>query len=175
MILGLNVLDIVFLIIIVLSVIFGIIKGFVRELFSLAFFILALVLSFLYYSEIGEWYGENLSRNIANFAGFITIFVVILVIGSLVTYLVKKLFILGPLKSIDRIFGGVFGMVRGILLVCIIVFVFIAFQVNDKLIKESRLSPYVLETIQSVIKLAPDKFKEKKDQVVNERLGKKDS
>ena len=40
--LGLNVLDIIFLIILFLSIMFGIIKGFIRELFSLAFFVMVL-------------------------------------------------------------------------------------------------------------------------------------
>ena len=74
-----NFLDILFLALVILSTLFGIIKGFIRELFSMAFFIVALILSFLYYSDVGTIYSKYLSENIANFAGFVTIFVVVLV------------------------------------------------------------------------------------------------
>lgn len=163
-----NVLDILFLAIVILSTLFGIIKGFIRELFSLAFFIIALILSFLYYSDVGTIYSKYLSENIAHFAGFVTIFVAVLVVGTLVTYFIKKIFILGPLKTIDRIFGGVFGLVRGMLIAALIVFVMIAFQINDSLVRKSRLAPFVLETIRVVFNLTPEKFKEKKDAIIDD-------
>lgn len=165
---SLNFLDILFLTIVILSTLFGVLKGFIRELFSLAFFIIALILSFLYYSDVGTIYSKHLSENIANFAGFVTVFVIVLVVGTLVTYFIKKMFVLGPLKTIDRIFGGVFGLVRGILIAALIVFIMIAFQINDDLVRKSRLSPYVLETIKSVFKLTPEKFKEKKDALIDD-------
>ncbi|MCK4762501.1 MAG: CvpA family protein [Candidatus Aminicenantes bacterium] len=178
MIAGFNILDILFVTIVLLSVIFGILKGFIRELFSLAFFIIALILSFLYYSDVGKIYGDYVGKNIADFAGFVSILVFVLVVGTLVTYFIKKAFILGPLKSIDRIFGAVFGLLRGVLIAAIIMFAMVAFQINDRLVEESKLSPYVLETIQAITKLTPDKFKEKKDELIERAApgtGKKDS
>jgi membrane protein required for colicin V production len=153
---------------VILSTLFGVIKGFIRELFSLAFFVIALILSFLYYSEVGTIYGKYLSKNTANFAGFVTLFVLVLIVGTLVTFLIKKMFILGPLKTIDRIFGGVFGLVRGILITALIVFVMVAFQINDNLVHKSRFSPFVLDTIRVVFKLTPEKFKEKKDAIIDD-------
>jgi len=158
----LNILDVIFLMIVVFSVLFGIIKGFVRELFSLAFFILAVVLSFLYYFEVGNSFlGYIKKRDIANFVGFLIIFVVVLIIGALVTYFMKKIFVVGPLKSIDRILGGVFGLIRGILVSAILLLGLIVFPVSDNLILKSQLSPYILKTVEVVLNLFPEKFKEK--------------
>ncbi|MCP5047305.1 MAG: CvpA family protein [bacterium] len=162
-----NILDIILLIILFVSIMFGIIKGFSRELFSLAFFIIAVVLSFLFYYEVGSLYSIK-SRDVANFAGFITIFVVILIVGSLVTYFTKKVFTFGPLKSIDMIMGGVFGLVRGILIVSIIVFALISFPVSDNLILNSRLSPYVMKSIDVFFGLLPAKFQKKVKLVTGE-------
>ena len=118
---NLNILDVVFLLIIFLSILFGVIKGFIRELFSLAFFIIAVVLSFLFYHDIGSVLKKYLKdRDVSNFVGFIIIFVFILIIGSFVTYFLKKMFVLGPLKSVDRILGGVFGLARGVLISAIV-------------------------------------------------------
>ncbi|MCK5057121.1 MAG: CvpA family protein [Candidatus Aminicenantes bacterium] len=171
---SLNILDVLFLTIVILSTLFGIIKGFIRELFSLAFFVIALILSFLYYSDVGTIYGKYLSENIANFAGFVTIFVSVLVVGTLVTFFIKKMFILGPLKTIDRVFGGVFGLVRGILITALIMFVMVAFQINDNLVHKSRLSPFVLDTIRVVFNLTPEKFEEKKDAIIDD-LGRQEN
>lgn len=157
-----NILDVVFLIIIILSVFFGILKGFVRELFSLAFFVLAVVLSFLYYFEAGNFFLSYIKkRDIANFVGFLVIFVVVLIVGSVVTYFMKKVFVVGPLKSIDRILGGVFGLIRGILVSAIILLGLIVFPVNDNLILKSQFSPYILKTVEVVLNLFPEKIQEK--------------
>jgi membrane protein required for colicin V production len=158
----LNFLDILLIIILFLSILFGILKGFIRELFSLAFFIIGVVLAFLFYYEVGELFMPYLkNREVSNFIGFITIFVLVLMVGSLVTYLIKKLFTLGPLKNIDMILGGVFGLLRGILIASIIVFALIVFPVNDNLVTQSRLSPYVLTTIEVFIHFLPVKYQEK--------------
>jgi len=158
----LNFLDIILLIIFFLSILFGILKGLIRELFSLAFFIIGVVLSFLFYYEVGALFMPYLkNREVSNFAGFITIFVLVLMVGSLVTYLIKKLFILGPLKNIDMILGGVFGLLRGVLIASIIVFALIVFPVNDDLVTKSRLSPYVLTTIEVFVHFLPAKYQDK--------------
>jgi membrane protein required for colicin V production len=162
MTLGLNILDIVLLIILFLSIMFGIIKGFIRELLSLAFFIIAVVLSFLFYHEVGALYIKSIkSRDISNFAGFITIFVVVLIVGAIVTYITRKVFTIGPLKSIDMIMGGVFGLIRGILISAIIVFALVSFSVNDNLILKSRMAPYVMQTIDVFYRLLPIEFQKK--------------
>lgn len=140
---GLNILDIIFIVIILLSMFLGILKGFIKELFSLVFLIIAAVLSFLYYSEIGGFLLKYIkNKNISKFVGFVLIFVIVLIVGSLVTFFLKKIFVLGPLKSIDKILGGVFGLIRGILISCVIVFGLIASKVDGKLCIDSKLFPF---------------------------------
>lgn len=157
-----NVLDIVLIVIVSLSILFGIIKGFIRELLSLAFFIMAVVLAFLFYHEVGDMFMSSVkSRDISNFAGFITIFVVVLIIGTVITYFAKKVFTIGPLKGVDKIMGGVFGLLRGILISAIIVFALVAFPVNDNLILKSGLAPYVMKTIDVFFNFLPEKYRDK--------------
>lgn len=156
--------DIVLIIIVSLSILFGIIKGFIRELLSLAFFIIAVVLAFLFYHEMGDVFMSSVkSRDISNFCGFITIFVVVLIIGTVITYFAKKVFTIGPLKGVDKILGGVFGLIRGILISAIIVFSLVAFPVNDNLILQSGLAPYVMKTIDVFFNFLPEKYRDKTD------------
>ena len=164
-----NELDIVILLILFLSVMFGIIKGFIRELFSLAFFIIAAVLSFLFYREVGSLLLKNVkNKDVANFAGFITVFVVVLIVGSFITYFIKRVVAVGPIKSMDKILGGVFGLLRGILISSIIIFALISFPINDNLILKSRISPYVMKSVDIFFDLLPVKFKEKIETLNNQ-------
>ncbi len=157
-----NLLDGLFLVLILVSVLMGVIKGFIRELLSLAFFIIAVVLAFLFYHDVGTLLMKNIeSRNVANFAGFTAVFAGVLIVGSVVTFLVKKAFNIGPLKGIDRILGSVFGLLRGMLICGIILFGLIVFPVDDNLVTDSRLSPFVLDTLQIFYKLLPGKLQEK--------------
>lgn len=156
-----NLLDGLFLVLILVSVLMGVIKGFIRELLSLAF-IIAVVLAFLFYHDVGTLLMKNIeSRNVANFAGFTAVFAGVLIVGSVVTFLVKKAFNIGPLKGIDRILGSVFGLLRGMLICGIILFGLIVFPVDDNLVTDSRLSPFVLDTLQIFYKLLPGKLRKK--------------
>ena len=159
---SLNILDIAFLIVVFLSILFGVLRGFIRELFSLIFFIVAVVLSFIFYRDAGNVLMKYIDdRDISNFVGFISIFAVVLIVGSLVTYFIKKICVVGPLKSMDRILGGIFGLLRGILISGIIVFALIAFSINDNLLIKSKLSPYVKSSIEVFLELLPDNVREK--------------
>lgn len=159
---SLNFLDFIILFILSLSVLFGFIKGLLRELLSIAFFIVAVIMAFLFYLDAGKFLSSFISsKEIAYFVGFISIFVMVIIIGILVTYYVKKVFIIGPLKPIDRILGGVFGLLRGILMSAVLVFGFITFSVNKEWINHSRLTPYVVKSIDVFYDLLPDTYKQK--------------
>lgn len=164
MIMDLNTLDIVFLAVTLISIFLGVLKGFIRELFSLVFLVIAVVLGFLFYYQAGTFFLKYLgNRDISNFAGFVSIFVLVLIVGAVVTYFIKKILTVGPLKSVDRILGGVFGLLRGMLISGIIVFGLIAFPVNDDLLLKSKLSPYVISTVEVFLKLLPDQVRKKLD------------
>jgi membrane protein required for colicin V production len=164
MIKSLNILDIVFLVVVFFSILLGVIKGFIRELFSLVFLVIAVAVSFLFYYEAGTFLMKYLdNRELSNFVGFISIFVLILVIGAVVTYFLKKILTVGPLKSVDRILGGVFGLLRGILISGIIVFGLILFPIDGNLLGKSRLSPYVTSSIDFFLKLLPDNIRKRLD------------
>ncbi len=163
-----NILDIVFIVIFGVSILLGIIKGLVRELFSLAFFIIAVILAFLFYGDLGQVFFKSVqNQDIANFSAFVSIFVVILIIGSIITYAIKKLFVIGPLKSIDRILGGCFGMLRGFLLAGILVFLLIVFPVHDRLIQDSGLCPFIMSTFDIFLEVLPDEYRQKIDVFFN--------
>ena len=131
----LNYADIIICLIIFISVIIGIYKGFIKELFFLASLILALILAF-YLSDYPrqwltvttqeqswEWLGLNIEgESIVFIISFIIIFLATFIIGNVFGSFVSRLISqMTVLKSIDRVLGGAFGMLRGILVVVLLV------------------------------------------------------
>jgi len=160
MITGLNTLDVIFLITISITVILGVLRGFVKSVLSIAFLILGIVFALSYYDNLSGVFSIR-NRNISHFISFITIFIVTIVIGSLITYFLRKLLVRGPLKSIDRFLGGIFGLLKGITYSSILVFALIVFPIDDSLLVESKLSPYFIKVVDFMFEVIPKDFSKK--------------
>lgn len=158
----LNILDLLFLLILFFSVFFGLFRGLVRELFSLFFLIAALVIAFFYYQEAGLFLNSWIdNRNLANFAGFLFLLALVAVFGSMITHLIGKFLIVGPLKAMDRLLGAVFGLLRGILLAGLIIYSFLVFPLSQELLNRSQLAPHLARIIVLGIKVLPPSLRDR--------------
>ncbi len=140
---GINWTDIIILAVIVLSCLFGLWRGLIREVFSLVTWVAALIIARMYSSTLapllnGVFDGET-TRYVA---AFTLIFVVTIIVGALVTHLVSKILTLAGLKFTDRLLGGVFGVARGGIIVMLFIFVLSGLFANSVAWQESRLIPY---------------------------------
>ena len=156
-----NSLDIIFLILIGVSVLYSFIRGLVREIFSF----LAIILGFFgashAYSPFADWLRKWIANEtFAQILAFAILFVVIAcsigLLGRVLSRLVKKV----DLSWADRLGGGAFGFLKAILLIAIILLALTAFlPPRSKLISESRVSPVVLAITQQLSYLVPEKFR----------------
>jgi len=139
-----NWLDWVLATIVLVSVVTAIWKGFVAELISLASAIAALIIAALYYARLApllQRFTDSLA--VARAASFIVLFAAVLVMGALVSVVARKLIRKVELQWFDRFLGGIFGLLRGLLVDCILLLAMMAFAIQQRAVERSALAPYV--------------------------------
>ena len=167
-----NWLDWTFAAIVALSVIAAVIKGFVRELISLASLVMAAVVAAVAYPRAALWFEDlTKSHEIALGLGFLVLFLGTLLLGSVVSLLVRKLIKTAGLEWFDRFLGAIFGLVLGVVVDCVLLFVLVAFALKPAAVQQSSLAPYVTtgariislampENLKAQFRLGFDKFRE---------------
>ena len=112
-----TVLDWILLAIGVLSACWGVLRGLVREVLSVAGWIASFWLAQIHAPQVGQWLPWTASNEtVQHLAGFVVVFVAVLVASTLIALFMKKLASAAGLGPLDRLLGGVFGALRGLLL-----------------------------------------------------------
>jgi membrane protein required for colicin V production len=159
-----NWLDMLLLILLAVSVITSFMKGFSREVIGLVAVVAAIVLGSWFYGVGGALFRPYVSSPaVANFCGFVVIFLGILLVGRLVAAVTGRFVKAARLSFFDRMLGACFGVVRGILLCIALVMIVMAFPAGDaapRSIVESRAAPYVIDASRVLAATAPYELKE---------------
>ncbi|WP_158093412.1 CvpA family protein [Acetobacter sp. DsW_063] len=101
-----------------ISTLFGVWRGFSREVLSLASWIVALALTGAFHDQATTWLSGQISNHfIAYWLGVVGTFAVLLVLCRVVASRVSRLVLLSPFAGLDRLLGGVFGALRGFVVV----------------------------------------------------------
>ena len=110
-------LDWIFAVVLLLSMALGAWRGLVYEVLSLVNWVVAFVLARMFALDAAQLLPmSGASATMRYAAGFLLVFVLMLVAGGLLTVLIKKLTAAVGLSPIDRTLGAVFGATRGVLL-----------------------------------------------------------
>ncbi len=158
-----NALDVVFLIVVVSSVVAGLVSGLARVVIGLLSAILAVVLAFWFYGIPAAWFRRWFDLETAAYIlGFLAVFGSVLAMGSAISALAAKIFKLIGLSWLDRLAGGVFGLVRGAAIVAALVAVLTAFSPKPRpgWMVESQLMPYAMGAAGVFSSLAPYELRE---------------
>jgi membrane protein required for colicin V production len=159
----LNWLDLVLILIFAVSFVSGVVKGFAKLVVGLVSTILGFFLALWFYGAVGSFLLPYTShRSIANFLGFLVIFLGTLLVGALAGKLLGLLFKWVGLTWLDRLLGGVFGLLRGLVLAIAVVLALMAFTTKPppRSVVESRAAPYVIDTARVCANLAPREVRE---------------
>jgi len=155
-----NWLDWILAAIVVASVVAAMMKGFVQELISLASVVVGLVVAAIGYPRAALWFDDlTKSHEIALGLGFLVLFLGTLVVGALVGVLARKLIKTAGIQWFDRFLGGIFGLVRGVLVDVILLMVLVAFAIKPDSVRQSSLAPYVTTGTRAIVFVMPGNLK----------------
>jgi len=102
------------------SVLIGVWRGFVREVFALGGWVAAFVAAMVFAGEAGELLpASSATPFVRSAAAGVVIFVVVLIACSIAGILLAKVFRVAGLGLADRTLGGAFGFARGALILLI--------------------------------------------------------
>ena len=108
--------------VIAISVAFGFWRGLVREVLSLLSWIAAFWLARLFAGVVAGWMPSSWTHQGLRYAiGFIAVMLVSVLVLSLMSVLVARLVKVAGLTASDRMLGAVFGVLRGLLFVVVLV------------------------------------------------------
>ncbi len=128
------------------SLIFSLMKGFVREIFSLFSYVGGYLMAVKYQGSFAGVLMESIpSKPIAKLIAFATIYIITAIIISSMGRIAKGiLWSRTELSMPDRILGGILGLARGVVIVVAITFPLQFFpEVGKKFTKDSYTVPYL--------------------------------
>ncbi|MDA0823026.1 MAG: CvpA family protein [Proteobacteria bacterium] len=149
--------DILILVIIGISALISLFRGFVREALSLLGLAIAVWISVTFYSSAAELLTDYLSVPTARrVLGFIGLFTVSLIAAGIINHLIGRLVDKAGLTGTDRMLGVIFGALRGIVIVGLFVGLAGMTQVpQDPWWKESIFMPHFQALAEIVVDLLP--------------------
>jgi membrane protein required for colicin V production len=121
-----GVFDLILAGIFVVSILVGVMRGFIREALSIASWILAIWLGITFCQPAGEFIAGYFSIPADGFrsaAGFALVFIGTLFGFSIISFGISKLIVKGVIKGTDRILGIGFGVVRAAAIVVAVLLV----------------------------------------------------
>ena len=145
-----NLVDVAVLGVLAISGLVAFSRGLVREVLSIAAWVGAAVLTvpiFPYFRDFARGYIKN--ETIADFATGIVIFVVLLFVFTAVSHMLSRNVRGSSFGALDRSLGFLFGLLRGVVLVCLAYFMFLWF------VPKPEDQPDAIKQAQSLKVIAP--------------------
>ncbi|MER3446383.1 MAG: hypothetical protein C4291_05825 [Candidatus Dadabacteria bacterium] len=160
-----NWLDIGISIVVVLFALMGLRDGLVKEVVSIVALggsIIAGVMFYHYAGDLFIQYSLVKSRAIASAGGFIVVMFVAYVVVKLIGHVLSGVIGALHLGWLDKMGGGTFGAVKGVIIVFLIISaVGLFFRENGPLFRNSVLLPYINEAFSDIKKTIPRDFEKR--------------
>lgn len=115
--------DLVILSLIIVSILIGVLRGLIKESISLVTWVLAIVLAGMFASPLAQHLTFTKEMLIRTVCAFTLIFVSTVFVGALINYMIGTFVRKTPFNTADRILGSVFGLLRGMVFVTVLILI----------------------------------------------------
>ncbi len=152
------IIDIVILVTIFISLLIGMLRGFFRETLSLVSWVLAFWAAFVFAEPGAQYFVSYISNpSLRVVASFVSLFILTLLVATLISYMIYKLFFVSGLSGIDRMLGALFGIARGVALIAIVaLFARLTALPQKQWWLESTLMEHLMPVTETIRNILPD-------------------
>ena len=136
--------DLLLIAVLLVSAIVGIVRGLIRELLSLLSWVVSLWMAFKFAPEVSTWLAPYLDApQLQYVVALAAVFILCLLLLSLCAIILAKLLALVGIAGTDRSLGAVFGVVRGVAIGVVLIFLLrLTPASNESWFTSSTLVPY---------------------------------
>jgi membrane protein required for colicin V production len=154
-----SVLDLVVIGVVLISALLAAVRGFTREVLAIVAWVTAAAAAWILHKPVLPYVKQYIANDtVALVAAIGGIFILILIVGSIVTVKISDLILDSRIGALDRTLGFVFGAARGLLL-CVIGWVFLSWLAQGKMPEwaaSAKSRPMLESTGNSLIAMLPD-------------------
>jgi membrane protein required for colicin V production len=156
-----NTLDIIMTAIICVTMVSGLWKGMMKQVFSLGGVVLGYIIAMEYYGRF-SYFVPAVDGGMKRIISFAVIFIFFVLAASVVGWFTERLLKRADLNWINRAGGGAIGFLKGVLIVAIITVVLLAFLPADSgLLRGSKLLPYAVTVSKTLGSLIPEDLRDR--------------
>jgi len=138
------------------SVLGGASEGLVRGLIGLASLVVGLAVAAAGYHGLGNALGAWIhSQDVAFGVAFLSLFILVLLVGAVVSGIAAKLVKEAGIRWLDRLLGVAFGLVRGLIADAIVIMIMLSFALAPQALKNSQLRPVTMSSVRTMVSMMP--------------------
>lgn len=156
----LNVADGLIIFVLLASTGIGIYRGFIREFLTILTWVVAGVIAYMYADTVGEYVFFVDSAKAKEIIAMIGIFLAVVTIGFIIKLIVLKAAKISGVATVDRITGALFGLLRGLILVVLVLLASSKNITDQEWYKNSQMLPKFYKVSSTIAEATPETWRE---------------